>query len=156
MALVKLYTVKLRDEMSHEGTVSLFLPAGATLTDVQTFSDALLPLLDAVIAPTIENVSIQWLLAPPAGLKAVAGATGIIERGANLGFEVANSNYRHTIRIPGISSDFIVGDLLNASDTDVAALITAISEGSGTAQPLSEEGNDLEDFIEGAVTFRRK
>ena len=155
MALVSVYSAKVQDIAGHTGNVVLYLPTGLTVAQITAFSDAYLALLDEVTAGQIISASVALAIEPPAGLKVAPMGGQYIQLGANFGFQVDDSNYRYTLRVPAIREALLTGDNVNLADTAVDAFTDFLSAGDGTVFPGTEEGSQLGTILTGVATFRK-
>ncbi len=155
MALVSVYSVKVQDVNGKVGHTVIYLPSGLTVAQIQAWSDAMLAKYNEVTAAKIIAANVQLALTLPAGLKTDPMAGQYIPLGANVAFNVANSAYRHTLRVPAIREALISGDSVVLTGTDPAAWVVLLATGDGTVAPASEEGNDLGTLIGATASFRK-
>ena len=155
MANTDFISFSLIDYKGDVGQVVVHVPTGETLTDLQTYANAVATDLDGITGMQIQSASLSLNLTIPGGLKATPVDDVDKEVGANFGFDAANTPYRHTIRVPGIDPDLRVGELIDDTDAAVLAFESEIATGNGTVAASDKYGNDLTDLIQARVTFRK-
>lgn len=157
MALVNIVSFSLTDSDGDSNTVPFYIDTGLTIAEYQAFVDDIAPKLDAVTGSVIDAVTLTINLSVPGGVKGSAVAGIENQRGGNFSFSAANSRYKHSTRIPGITDDHFAGKSVKVGDAgDVDALVTAILTGVTPAIPRDRQGNDLTGLATAVKTFRRK
>ena len=155
MANVDLITFQVQDAASKIAQVHVYVPAGETVTDLQALVTAIAPVLDAITGAKLTEVSVRLALTLPGGLKADATAGHYVNLGANFAFDAADTEFRHTIRVPGILESMLSGDTVVMSATEVKAFTDAIEDGTALVDPSDRYGNDLVAVMPSMATFRR-
>ncbi len=156
MANTTLLSVKLTDDADKSAAVNIFLPAAATIAQLQAFSDALLPYLDQVTGAKIAAVTVALNLTLPGGLKASPLADHLLQFGSNWAFDAANTPYRHTVHVPAVDTSKVVGGEINVSDSECVSWTNFIATGDGTLAPVDPYANDLSAFLGAVVSFRKR
>lgn len=158
MAATNVVSVSLRDYKGKTGVLTFHFPITATEADIETLMNtSLLGYVDAFTGCLMTDMQItkDLTLNPTPAIK-VAPEDGVdFEKGGNFGFDVLLSDYRYTIRVPGLEPHVHTGENINLLETDVAVFITAVESGSGTALPSNRDGLDMGAAIEGKVTFHK-
>lgn len=156
MALVNIISFSIRDDDGDVASIPVYVDTGLTVVEYQLLVTNLAPLIDAVIGGVIDAATLTLNMSLPAGLKAAPTQYSETQIGGNFTFTAANSRYTHSIRIPAIDPAKLSGKSVNLADTDVAALVTGLENGSGPAIPRDRQGNDLVAVTAATKTFRRK
>lgn len=156
MALVTMLSYSMIDDAGKRDTVRVFLPANTSLADCQTFSDTFAADLDAVTGAVIESAAVSLALTLPGGLKVTAVADSFKQVGANWGCGAANTNYRHTVRVPAINPSLLVDGQVDVAAQDIIDFGVDLTAGVGAIDPCDEYGNDLDSIIEVSPSFRTK
>lgn len=155
MANTDLMSFRLIDAAGRVGQAHIYFPAGATLAQLQAYADLVALDIDAITGAVIDAITVTKSLTKVAGLKANAAANSEVPVGANMAYDAANTPYRHTIRIPALLDTMKSGDAVNDQQQAVIDFNTQITVGDGVIAPSDRYGNDLTDFLEGVVTFRK-
>jgi hypothetical protein len=155
MAVTDFVTYSLVDHKADVFSLPVFVPTGGTIAQLQALSDAISAVLDAVTGCQIQSASVNLGLTLPGGLKGSPTANLDIEKGANFGFDAANTDYRHTIRVPAIPSAMVIGELVDLTHSDIIAFRDAILAGVAPSLPSDRYGNDLTSLLSARVTFRK-
>jgi len=155
MANTHLVSYSLVDSEGRRGNVQVYVPATLTLAQVQTGSDALIALIDAITGAKVDSAQVALALTLPGGLKASATEGEDIQKGANFGFDAADTPYRHTVRIPAVAEAIVNGDEINQADEDAAAFISFMEDGATPFLPSDRYANDLGSLLSAVVTFRQ-
>lgn len=156
MALVHRVSYSLEDYSGDRRTVAAYVPATATLTEVQSFSNAFAAELDSVTGMKILGATVALALTLPVGLKANAVASVDAERGINWSFVAANTVYSHTIRTPGALDANVDGeDVIDSGGGETTDFITVMLNGDAVTAPTDEYGNDLTAQKSQRVTFHK-
>jgi hypothetical protein len=154
MADVSFISYRLTDHKGDRATVQIFAPATATLAELQALSDAVAAELDDVTGLLIESAAVNLALTLPAGIKESATANVDAEKGVNWGFDAADTDYRHTIRVPGVPSALVEGDNAVHDSGDGLAWKNIIINGDGVTPVTDRYANDLTSLLTAVVTFR--
>jgi hypothetical protein len=153
MAVVSVLSYQLTDADGNKKSLPIYVPAAATLANLQLFSDALAALLDDHTDAQITGISATVGLTTPGGLKGTPVAESNVQEGALLSFGLAASNYSHGLFVPGwAQADFSGGEVV---DENITALIAQIVTGSNSVAPTSREGLDIDAYINGLKRFRK-
>lgn len=155
MADVDFITYSMVDDKGRTASLQVFFETGFTVAQVQAFSDVVAPLLDDMTGLQILTAQVNLSLTIPGTVKATPTVGVDAEKGANMGYDAADTDYRHTMRVPGILDANITGELVNDAVQEVIDWNTGITSGDGTVTPTDRYANDLVSFIQGRVTFRK-
>jgi hypothetical protein len=137
------------------GTVPVYVPTGFTVAELLTYGQAVAEDLDDLTGLQITAMTLSTQLALPVGLKATPTDGYDINKAVNFSYDAANTDYRHTIRVPGVLSTLLVGELVLDTDPIVTAWNSDMVSGDATVDPSDKYGNDLTGFIQGVVSFRK-
>jgi hypothetical protein len=154
MALVSAISYSLEDYSGDSRSVRVYVPATATLAEIQALSDVLAAELDAITGMKIIGASVDLALTLPGGLKAAAVTDTDAERGVNWAMNCANTVYSHTIRTPGATNAIVDGEAVVVT-ADVTDWLTALAAGDGTTQPTDQYANDITSEKSAKVTFHK-
>lgn len=152
---VDILSYALEDFNGARFNMRIFVPAGGTLAELQAYSNALLTDVDPLTACRIVQASVAKGLTIPGTLKADPVDDMFGQLGANLSFAASGTQYRHTLRIPGINETYVLGELIDVDHANVVALRTEMITGDGTLAASDAYSNDLTSFIEGKATFHK-
>jgi len=155
MAQTNLVSIQVTDDAGNVGNVLLSFPATSSLANIQSFVDGFCAHLDAVTGAKITKASVSLALTLPAGLKASALPDTPVQWGANFAFDVADSSYRYTVRVPAIDQGLVTGGVVDTSPQFVQDFINDFVIGDGVVAPSDRYANDITAFIEAASTFRK-
>jgi len=160
MALVQIGVI-VQDDDGDRSSVNVTVPSGTlTLAAIVEFAQDMAALIDACTDGQIVEIHLVIGVSLPEGLKANPVAYSDVEKGALLSFDVAGTEYRHSIRIPAFVESKFAGKAVDDEDVDVAALIAALEDGITEEAQLVAPSNrfelDLGTYIEGIKSFRRK
>lgn len=155
LANVNLISVSLVDDAGRTGSLTLPVPTGLTVAQIQSYVTAMLPNLDAVTGAKINGCTVALQLTLPGTLKASAIADHPISYGANFGFDAADTNYRHTVRLPAIDQGLVDAGEVQTTDALIIAWTDDVVDGDATVLPCDRYGNDLSAFLGAEVTFRK-
>jgi hypothetical protein len=155
MATVDLLSFSLLDDAGNTANVHVYVASTYTLAQLQTFVEQIAPDLDAITGSKINTVQVTKALTLPAGLKAAATANSRNPWGANMAYDAANTDYRHTIRIPAILPSLLAGDKVDDTEAAIITFNTQVTTGDGVVSPTDRYANDLSAFLEGIATFRK-
>lgn len=159
MAFSILYSI--RDAKNQSSTMQINVPAGTAFSDVQLFAREFALLLDPCINGVITRVGVSLAVdVSTAGLAISPDNTADVEEGARFQFRTAGG-YNTAFRIPTfLESKIATGSKdVNTADTDIAAIIAAMTAGidlaplggGGTVAPTDPRGDDV-----AALTFARE
>lgn len=154
MAAVDLISYAVDDVDGKRGHVHVYVPATYTLAQLQTFAENLAADLDAVTGAKIASITVTKSLTLPGGLKAAATASHYINQGGNFSFDAADTDYRHTTRVPAVLEALCAGDVINIAAGAGKTFVDQITVGDGVVSPSDRYGNDLVSAIEAVRTFR--
>lgn len=150
-------SISVRDAAGRAGSLPVYFDTGATLTQIQAYATAMLPLLDATIDAKIEGATVQLGITLPSGLKTDAVDNNRVREGANYTFDADSVPYVHTYYVPSVSNEGFAGDTaLNTGD--YATLISALHGAAGVSsgiQPTDKYGNVLTSYEGGVRAFRK-
>lgn len=153
MAVVSVLSYQFTDADGNKKTLPVYVPASATLANLQAFSDALAALLDDHTDAQITAISATVGLTTPGGLKSEPVAGSNVQEGALLSFGLAASNYTHGMFIPGFAQADFTGS--EVDDENITDLIAQIVTGSNSVAPTSREGLDIDAYVDGKKRFRK-
>lgn len=153
--------VRIRDADGDVSTSQFNFPATFTLTNIEEYAEAFLPLLDAVIHGRIEEAGVTVSITLPGGLKANPAAYCDVQQGALFSW-LTNGGFNTSVRLPTFQPEmFGAGSKdVDVEDTDVAAMVTAIISGievTGpvTVTPSDYRGDDITALVKGVESFRK-
>lgn len=153
MAVVSVLSYQFTDADGNKKSLPVYVPASATLANLQLFSDALAALLDDHTDAQITAISATVGLTTPGGLKTEPVAGSNVQEGALLSFSLAASNYSHGVFVPGwAQADFSGSEVV---DENITSLIAQFVSGSNSVLPTSREGLDIDGYIDGKKKFRK-
>lgn len=156
MALVSGISLSVVDDRGKSESVRIFVPADATLAEIQSLSDLAVAALEDITGGYVESATVAIGLTLPAGTRTSANADAFNTQGANLGFSAANTIYRHTVRIPAILPTLVSGGQVVADAPLLNAFKSIVVSGDGTTSPTDAYGNDIDGFIGAELSFRTK
>lgn len=155
MANVDLISISMVDHKGDTESMVISVPTGQTKADLELLMQAVASALDDVTGALIQSATVTQQLTLPGGLKVAATVDQDIQKGANMGYDCANTPYRTTLRVPAIDPLKLVGELVDVTDAAIIAFNSQVVNGVGTAFPSDKYANDITGFIEGRVTFRK-
>jgi hypothetical protein len=155
MAVVSVLSYSIVDDDGNAKSMPIYIPAGATVANIQAFSDAMAPLLDDVLDGVINAVTLSIGLTLPGGLKSSPVAGSNVQEGALISFDVASSNYSHSIFVPAWAQAFFSGSQVTLEDTEPGLFATQMVSGSNTIAPSDRAGLDLTSVLSGSKRFRK-
>ena len=157
MANVDLVSFSITDVGGHTKSVPLYFPTGMTLANIQAGVNAFAPVVDAVIDGIIAAAQVTLALTLPGGLRSTPGPQRV-NIGALLGFDAANTAYKHSIYIPSWRALYMGQDGITLGGPEMA-LINGVLGGLGTGgselKPSDKFQNDLTSFLSGDITQRK-
>jgi hypothetical protein len=158
MALVKFILSLTTKDADNEvfatplyGEVDDTTTIAALVTEAQAAQD----LVDAVLDGQL--VKCRYLLEVPMSgtIKSDPVAGSEIERTGLISFDVADTVYSFAIDLAAFALTKFIGNAINMSDADVAALIEALVDGLGSLGFTDKYGNPLLEALVGRKTFRK-
>jgi hypothetical protein len=156
MALVSAISMSVVDDRGKSESVVVYVPADATLEEIQAFSNELVTALNSVTGGFIESSTVTINLSLPAGIRSGADADAFNTTGAILGFSAANTIYRQSIRIPAIVPNLVSGGEVVADHALLMAVRNLMISGNAATDPVDKYGNDINGFIGASMSFRTK
>lgn len=133
-----------------------------TIAQIQEAAQDFALLLDEVTGAQITGIAVTLEASLPGGLKSSPVATIENQKGATLSFTLDGSSYRDSLRIPAVKVGLFAGKNLNTSDTDVTALITAITDGitvtaggGATVEPANRFEYEYSALASAVKSFRK-
>lgn len=156
------YSLTMRDADANKANVVVpFNESGMALADIVEGGQLLVGLVDPITGCVIESVGLSLAIAMPgAGEKTDPVAGSNVQEGANFGFSVTGSDYKYTIRVPGLLESLFTGKAVDTLDVDVAAFVDAMVDGYATTgdvvPPTDKFDNDINGLVSAVKTFRRK
>jgi len=154
MAQVDLISFSLADDDGNVASVPIFIPTGSTLAAIQTFANSMAAAIDGVSAAKIQSASVMKALTLPGGMKGSPLGDHYVNHGANIGYDAADTVYRHTVRIPAIKLTLLTGENVNVADPLFVTFDTGMTGGFGADVPCDRYGNDLTSLLSAIATFR--
>lgn len=150
---------RIADADGDTSSMSVQVPLGAlTLAHLVEFAEELAVLIDDSIDGVIQAITVATAVSLPGGLQASPVAGSEVQKGGLLSFVAAGTPYRWSVRVPAMTPAKFTGNLVDDTDSDIAALIAAFEDGldsSGTTvSPCDKYENDLTAYIEGVKSFR--
>jgi len=133
-------------------------PTGLAVADLQGFWTAFAPEFDTIHSGVTGNPSAKFTLTNPGGLRANAIADSDTRRGMLMAFDPADTNFNHSLFIPGVNLSLIVGGLINEADASLIAARDRILTGEvgpPVRLPSDRNGNDITGFLGAEVSFRK-
>lgn len=155
MAVVDDISVKIQDAKGESTRLHIYAPTGQTFAAITAFTDQNLPLLDVITAGQIVAATLTRAIILPGGLKAAPVANSDVQEGANMLFDVAASNYNHSIRVPALVQALFTGREVDLADLDVIAWSNDVINGLGGVAPSDRKGGDLVGLLSGKKTFHK-
>jgi hypothetical protein len=156
MALTNIISFGIKDASGKRKTLPIWVPAAATLTEINAFVTAGAPLLDALIDGQIIDAVVALSLTLPSGLKSAPVNGNRVREGALLSISATSTVYLFDSYVPSVSNSHFNGDLLNLSDAAVTDWYTQMTgPGVGQPDPTDTDGNDLVAVERGVRTFRK-
>lgn len=155
MTVVDVITISGQDHKGDVGRMTYYVPSGQSVGDITLQAQAMAVLLDGVTGMLLTGITLTLGLALPGGLKGTATTLQDVEKGANVGFDAANTAYRQTIRIPAINESLVSGEVFNIASGAGLAFVTGVINGVSPVLPSDKYGNDITGALEGIVTFRK-
>jgi len=122
--------ITVKDAPGSESIMRLHVPNNTEIGNFKTFIQNTAVFIDALIKGKITNLSIGIGIDLPGGIKAAADASADVEEGARFIFNALNGG-SFRMRIPTFDeAKMIAGtDLVDTTDTDVAAFVTQMVNG---------------------------
>lgn len=147
--------VTLQDAPGNESIVRLHLPNNSEIANAKTFAQHIASAVDALTKGKVTNISLGLGVDLPGGLKAAADALADVEEGARFIFGAANGATTR-VRIPTIDEAIFQSgtDLVNLTDTDVAAFTTLVIDGETINLQAEHPSTDAEEDITQLLSAR--
>lgn len=160
MAVDVAFTVK--DGKGKTSRFAINLPTGTSIADAVLFGQEVFPLVQALMNGAVTDVKVHF---PVTGLSlTTAGLVSDVEEVGQFVFDTA-SGFLKRIGIPGFSELKVVDNsaVIDTSDTDVAAFVTAMESGidltgaggSGVISPSDYRDDDLTALDSAVEVFRK-
>ena len=138
------------------------LAASHTMAQITEAAQDFALLLDEVTGSKIAGIAVTLEASLPGGLKSSPVGTIENQKGATLSFTLDGSPYRDSMRIPGVKVGLFTGKNLNTADTDVDALIDAITGGivvtadsGATVEPANRFEFEYASLASAVKSFRK-
>lgn len=150
------FRLKDSEQDSVYATLPIYIPAGSTLAQIQTYSDAVAAEIDAVSGSQIVEINVTIALTIPGGVKGSPAAGSLNERGGLISFDTTGPR-ADSVRIPGILTTIMPGDSFLLTQTDVAALITRLTTATTAAsiRPVTAQNYQYSAARNGKKSFRK-
>lgn len=155
MANTDVLSFQLTDIRADQRNCVVHVPVGFTIAQLQSFADTFATALDNIVGPIITNITLTKNLTLVGGLDATPLAGHYNQFGSNTKFDVADSPYGYTMRIPGILESMVSGEVVDFSAGDGAIFASLITTGDGTIAPVNKFGLDLLSFLEAKASFHK-
>lgn len=152
MAQTNLVSFSLIDDDGTTKSMPVYFDSSESVASIITTASDIATALDALSGAAITGISMTLSVAIPVGLKTAPVANIEAVRGALLGFNVDESNYRHSIFVPGAIEAAFTGRVVNLANVQVSNFVSVVGGGATT----NPEGLDLQGVISGIKSFRRK
>lgn len=125
-----------------------------TIAEADTLAGEYAALMSTMSGCIVVDAKIEWSLTVPAPGTADGGY--FLNSGAYLSFEDSNE-VASGVYVPGMLNANMIGKVVNAEATGVAAFITAASGGAGASAPLSTRGSGAQfaSYRRGFLTQRQ-
>ena len=134
-------TVHAIDAFNLPYTIPLYIPAGGSVSNIQTLVDSVVLAADGVTGGIIQAVTVELNLVVPAACKDAAVAATQREMGCAINFETGERE-GFPCNIPGVDVSLIDGDDITYAGA-VASFITAMQTGAAGILPCDQSGKDL-------------
>lgn len=163
MALAVSLRFDVIDDKGDTSFTKIRVPLGFSIADYIEFAQAAAQILlggstgRITRASVVFNVSLDGL-----GLKTVASAVSKVARKLYLQFSTAVTGFLSKTIFPALSESLVLAgtDDVDQTDTDVAALVSALEDGivvtAGTMQFTNGRGHDIEALDVAKEQFRRR
>jgi len=153
---VYLVSYSIRDSSGTKKACQVYFdPGAATLAQILTWVTAVGDLVDALTAGVIDGVNLSLTPNIAAGWKDTPAEETDAQRGALLAFDVADTNYRHSVFIPAALDALFTGDVVDLSNAAVEAFVGYVNTVTNGIIGSDKYGNDVIDIIEGTKSFRK-
>lgn len=151
----------MRDADGDTSTFAVKIPdATYTLANLAEFAKEFGDLINAVTDAVIVDVRLVASFPVDENWRTLPVQDCEVQKGALFAFQAADTEFRHSIRIPGFRPSKFAGNSVNTGDADVIALKNALISGldaSGVVVlPSDKYGNDLVSMISAVKSFRKK
>jgi len=147
--------ITIKDAPGSESIVKITLPSNSEIANAKVFARNTMTLIDALVKGKIVSASLGLGIDLPSGLKSAADVLSDVEEGARFIFGSANGGST-SMRLPTFDEAKMVSatDLVDTTDTDVAAFVTQIVDGQTiSAQAEHPSAADESDIV--ALTSAR-
>lgn len=155
MPIVDDISIRITDAKGESQRMHVYAPTGPAFGEIVAFTDVMLPLLDAITLGAITAATVTRAITLPGGLKGAAVANSDYNEGGNIRFDVAASNYNHSIRVPALVQTLFTGRDVNVADAAFVAWANSITNGLAPVLPSNKQGGDLLGVIDGKKTFHK-
>lgn len=155
MALVSIISFGITDFAGKRKSFPIYVPATATLAQMQAWATAGAPILDALIDGKIDDVSFTLAGTLPGGLKADAVSGNTVREGALWAWDAATTDFEYGDYMPSAANADFVGDTLDDTNTDVTDWIAQMTASGAGTEATDRYGNDITAYIRGRRTFRK-
>lgn len=157
---IALVSIGVRDDAGSSATLPIYIEdTGLTLADVQGFADLMAGLVDDITDGVVTNIAITFNHTLPAGLKASAVADSSVQKSGLFTFELVDSKYALSVRVPAMKEAFVTSGNIDTAATEVAAFISAINSGLvpdvTLVYPTNQFGFDVSGLRKAVLTFRK-
>lgn len=155
---------RVRDDDDDTNSLPIYLPSTVLIANALDFATQFGALLDDVIGGQVVDATLALPTTMDVGNKADALANYEVEKGANLSFACANTNYRHTIRIPTWLWTLFNGKEISAYTQGgggalnlfIDALVLGLTINGANVSPTDKYQNGLTAFLAGVKSHRTK
>lgn len=163
MALAFRLVFVFTDDKGKSSTTSMRLPTGFSIADYQEFGEAAAQLLINASTGSLTRASVTFNVSLDGlGLKTVASSVSKVARKLFLQFTTAVTGFLGKTLFPSLAESKVLSgtDDVDQTDTDVAAVISAMEDGisvtGGTMTFTNGRGHDLVTAAEAKEQFRRR
>lgn len=149
---------RLRDSETDAQAQSLpiYIPAGKTRAEINTYIAAIAPEIDALTGARIESVDVTLSFELPGGLKATPESGILNERGGLLTFDTSGPR-ADSVRIPAIKTALMPADSINTGATAVTNFVTRLTTETTAAdiRPVTAQDYNFTTLRRGKKSFRK-
>lgn len=155
MALVDVVSFGILDFAGAAKSFPIYVPASATLTQIQAWVTAGAPILDALIDGQIETASVTLALTLPGGLKGSPVSGNTVREGGLWAWDAAGTDFEYGNYMPSQANATFVNNEVDLTNTDVTDWIAQMT-GSGAGTDATDRyANDLTALLRARRTFRK-
>lgn len=154
MAAVDIVSFKIRDDFGATRTVPIAIAAGATISDITTWAQAVELAIDAAIDGFVEDIVVSLSVPLNAGKKTATTGGNRVGTGARLTYDVADSDYSESLFIPTWEDAGFAGE--NVLETGVyQTLEDLLHTATNGITATNGDGLAFADFLRGVYAQRK-